>query len=41
MKKEPIFVRPLTAEEQGQLRAGLRAAQSFTLRRCQILLGSA
>ena len=41
MKKEPLFVRPLTAAEQAQLRAGLRAAQAFTLRRCQILLCSA
>lgn len=40
MKKEPIFVRALTAAEQAQLRAGRRAAQAFTLRRCQILLCS-
>jgi len=41
MKKEPIFVRSLTPEEGQQLRAGLRAAEAFTLRRCQILLHSA
>jgi transposase len=41
MKKEPIFVRPLTSEEQQQLRAGRRSAEAFTLRRCQILLLSA
>lgn len=41
MKKDPIFVRSLTATEHQQLRAGLRATPAFTLRRCQILLGSA
>jgi transposase len=41
MKKEPIFVRPLTVAEQAQMRAGRRAGQAFTLRRCQILLCSA
>lgn len=38
MKKDPIFVRSLTAEEKQRLRAGLRSAEAFTLRRCQILL---
>ena len=41
MKKEPIFVRSLTSEEEQQLQAGLRSAEAFTLRRCQILLLSA
>src|SRR5437588_1914001 len=37
----PIFVRTLTAVERQQLQAGLRSADAFTLRRCQILLASA
>jgi hypothetical protein len=36
-----VFVRALTAEERGQVEAGLRSADSFVLRRCQILLASA
>ena len=39
--KPPIFVRELTEEESVQLKAGLRATDRFTLRRCQILLASA
>jgi hypothetical protein len=39
--KPPIFVRPLTADERRALDAGLRAADAFTLRRCQIVLASA
>ena len=39
--KPPSFVRPLTAEERPALRAGLRSADAFTLRRCQVLLASA
>jgi len=39
--KRPTFVRTLTAAEQQQLQAGLRAADAFTVRRCQILLASA
>jgi transposase len=39
--KPPLFVRPLTTEERQALRAGLRSAEAFTLRRCQILLASA
>ena len=39
--KPPIFVRPLTTEEEHQVRAGLRASDAFTLRRSQILLASA
>lgn len=37
---QPIFVRPLTSDEQQALHAGLRSADAFTLRRCQILLAS-
>lgn len=39
--KPPIFVRPLTDEERAALEAGLRSADAFVLRRCQILLASA
>jgi transposase len=39
--KTPIFIRPLTENEQQQIRAGLRSKESFVLRRCQILLASA
>jgi transposase len=39
--KPPLFVRPLTDDERQQLRAGLRSADAFVLRRCQILLASA
>jgi transposase len=41
MRPITTFVRPLTAAEEQQLRAGLRSADAFTLRRCQILLASA
>jgi transposase len=37
----PLFVRPLTEQEQRQLKSGLRSAEKFTIRRCQILLASA
>ncbi|RMD62298.1 helix-turn-helix domain-containing protein, partial [Candidatus Parcubacteria bacterium] len=37
----PIFVRPLTAEEQQTLQAGLRSSDAFVLRRCPIILASA
>src|SRR3954471_14005197 len=37
----PLFIRPLTPAEREQLQAGLRSADAFTLRRCQILLASA
>lgn len=37
----PMFVRPPTEEEQQALAAGLRSAEAFTLRRCQIVLASA
>src|SRR5205085_4196426 len=39
--KPPSFVRPLAAAERQQLQAGLRSADAFTARRCQILLASA
>jgi transposase len=37
----PLFVRPPTESEQQALVAGLRSADAFTLRRCQIVLASA
>jgi transposase len=37
----PLFVRPPTELEQQALAAGLRSADAFTLRRCQIVLASA
>jgi transposase len=39
--RPPKFVRPLTDAEREALAAGLRSADAFTLRRCQILLASA
>jgi len=39
--RTPIFIRPLTEDEQGQVQAGLRSSDAFVLRRCQILLASA
>jgi transposase len=39
--KPPLFVRPLAAAERAALHQGLRSAEAFTLRRCQILLHSA
>src|SRR5207302_3139200 len=41
MRPVTTFVRTLTATERHQLQAGLRSADAFTLRRCQILLASA
>ena len=38
---KPIFVRKLTEDERSALQAGLRSSDSFTLRRCQILLACA
>lgn len=38
--RKPIYVRELTPNEQQALEAGLRSANAFTLRRCQILLAS-
>lgn len=37
----PLFVLPLTADQSAALRAGLRSADAFTARRCQIALASA
>lgn len=37
----PIVVRAFTDDEQAAITAGLRAADAFTLRRCQILSASA
>jgi transposase len=39
--KPPLFVRPLTLDENQAIRAGLRSPSAFTLRRCQILTASA
>ena len=39
--KTPIFIRPLTEDEQRQIQTGLRSSDAFVLRRCQILLASA
>ena len=36
-----MYVRPLSTDEQQQLKAGLRSSDAFTVRRCQILLASA
>ena len=38
--KPPLFVRPLSESERTALREGLRSADAFTLRRCQVLLQS-
>lgn len=37
----PLFVRPLSPEEQEALEAGLRSRDAFVVRRCQCLLKSA
>jgi transposase len=39
--RKPIFIRPLTQDEQRQIQAGLRSSDAFVLRRCQILTLSA
>jgi len=39
--RRPIFIRPLTQDEQRQIQAGLRSSDAFVLRRCQILTSSA
>lgn len=39
--RAPLFVRPPTESECQALAAGLRSADAFTLRRCQIILASA
>jgi transposase len=40
-RRPAIFVRPLSEEERQALEQGLRSADAFVLRRCQILLASA
>ncbi len=39
--RTPIFIRPLTEDEDQQVQKGLRSSDAFVLRRCQILLASA
>jgi DNA-binding NarL/FixJ family response regulator len=39
--RKPIYIRPLTEDEQHTLQEGLRSSHAFVLRRCQILLASA
>jgi transposase len=39
--RRPIFIRPLSEDEQRQIQAGLRSSDAFVLRRCQMLLASA
>jgi transposase len=39
--KPPLFVRPLTDAEREAGQAGLRSADAFVLRRCQVVLASA
>lgn len=39
--RKPIFIRPLTEDEQHTLHEGLRSSNAFVVRRCQILLASA
>jgi transposase len=39
--RKPIFIRPVTEDEQQTLHEGLRSSNAFVLRRCQILLASA
>lgn len=38
--RTPIYVRPLTDAERESLEEGLRSADAFVLRRCQIVLAS-
>ena len=38
--RKPIYVRPITNEELEAVETGLRSADAFTLRRCQIILSS-
>lgn len=38
--RPPVFVRDVSPEEETTLGAGLRSSNSFTLRRCQIILAS-
>src|SRR5258708_11264316 len=38
--KTPLFIRPLTENERGQIQTGLRSKDAFVLRRSQVLLAS-
>jgi 4-alpha-glucanotransferase len=39
--RQPLFIRPLTEDEQHTLHEGLRSSNALVWRRCQILLASA
>ena len=39
--RKPIYIRPLTPDEQQTLQEGLRSSNAFVLRRCQLWLASA
>ena len=39
--RKPIYIRPLTEDEQQTLQEGVRSSDAFVLRRCQVLLASA
>jgi transposase len=41
MMQAPLFVRPLTEQEQAEIEAGRRSSLGFTVRRSQMLLASA
>src|SRR5271163_3432774 len=41
MRTPSLFIRPLSATERQHLQTGLRSADAFTRRRCQVLLASA
>jgi transposase len=38
--RKPLFIRPLSEQERQALQRGLRSADAFVLRRCQILLAN-
>src|SRR5690242_924092 len=38
--RKPLYVRPLSDDEHRALQKGLRSADAFVLRRCQIVLAS-
>ena len=38
--RKPIFIRPLTEDEERHIQAGLHSSDAFILRRCQILLAN-
>jgi hypothetical protein len=40
MRQTSVFVRSVTTEEHQQVESGLRSADAFRLRRCQIVLAS-